>query len=151
MPSTDFLVFRERFEKELGEMVCNIREKTGLKPLLMPMHTFAVGIDDRDFARRFANTYLQEGDCDIGNKVYSPQDILSVMSRSKFNVCMRFHSVLFAEKLDVPFVAIDYTGGGKIKGFLNDQKKLEFMIDRAEISNGIWRQGLDAIFCKYDF
>jgi MoaA/NifB/PqqE/SkfB family radical SAM enzyme/polysaccharide pyruvyl transferase WcaK-like protein len=151
MPSTDFLVFRECFEKELGEMVCNIRKKTGLKPLLMPMHTFAVGIDDRDFARRFANTYLQEGDCDIGNKVYSPQDILSVMSRSKFNVCMRFHSVLFAEKLDVPFVAIDYTGGGKIKGFLNDQKKLEFMIDRAEISNGIWRQGLDAIFCKYDF
>jgi glycosyltransferase involved in cell wall biosynthesis/MoaA/NifB/PqqE/SkfB family radical SAM enzyme/GT2 family glycosyltransferase len=148
--STDFLAFRELFEKELGALIRKIREKTGLKPLLMPMHTFAVGQDDRDFARRFAETYLQDDDYDIGNKVYSPQDILSVMSRSKFNVCMRFHSVLFAEKLDVPFVAIDYTGGGKIKGFLKDQKKLQFMFDRTEISNENWRQKIDAILLKYD-
>ncbi|WDN90084.1 hypothetical protein BuS5_03054 [Desulfosarcina sp. BuS5] len=149
MSSTDFLAFRERFEKELGEMLCNIRKKTGLKPLLMPMHTFVVGQDDRDFARRFAKTYLQEGSYKIGNKVYSPQDILSVMSRSKFNVCMRFHSVLFAEKLDVPFVAIDYTGGGKIKGFLKDQNKLEFMFDRFDISNKNWRQKTDAMLLRH--
>ncbi|MEA3224255.1 MAG: polysaccharide pyruvyl transferase family protein, partial [Thermodesulfobacteriota bacterium] len=150
MSSTDFLAFRERFEKELGEMVCNIREKTGLKPLLMPMHTFVVGQDDRDFARRFAKTYLQEGGYKIGNKVYSLQDILSVMNRSKFNLCMRFHSVLFAEKLDVPFVAVDYTGGGKIKGFLKDQKKLEFMFDRSDISNKNWRQKTDAILLRHN-
>jgi polysaccharide pyruvyl transferase WcaK-like protein len=146
----NFLAFREHFEKELGMLVCNIREKTGLKPLLMPMHTFAIGQDDRDFARRFAKTYLQDGDYDIGNKVYSPQDILSVMSRSKFNVCMRFHSILFAEKLDVPFVAIDYTGGGKIKGFLKDQNKLEFMFDRSDISNKNWRQKIDNILLRHN-
>ncbi len=148
--SSTFLAFRERFEQELGKFVCHIREKTGLKPFLMPMHTFAVGEDDRDFARRFAKTYLQDGDYNIGNRIYSPQDILSVMSRSKFNICMRFHSVLFAEKLDVPFVAIDYTGGGKIKGFLKDQKKLKFMFDRTKISNKNWSQKLDSILLKYD-
>jgi glycosyltransferase involved in cell wall biosynthesis/polysaccharide pyruvyl transferase WcaK-like protein/MoaA/NifB/PqqE/SkfB family radical SAM enzyme len=147
---TNFLAFRERFENELGKLIRRIWEKTGLKPLLMPMHTFAVGEDDREFARRFAKTYLPEGEYEIGNKVYSPQDILSVMSRSKFNVCMRFHSVLFAEKLDVPFVAIDYTGGGKIKGFLEDQNKFEFMFDRSEISDGNWKQKIDAILLRHN-
>jgi glycosyltransferase involved in cell wall biosynthesis len=58
---------------------------------------------------------------------------------------MRFHSVLFAEKLNIPFIAIDYTGGGKIKGFLKDQNKLNLMFDRTDLSNKNWRQKLDTI------
>jgi len=141
----DFMGFRERFEGELGRLINFIKEKTGLKPLFMPMHTFAVGQDDRDFARRFAEKFLKIGEYKIGNEVYSPQDILSVMNSSKLNVCMRFHSVLFAEQLNVPFVAIDYTGGGKVKSYLNDHNRMELMFKREDIENRKWKTRINNI------
>lgn len=146
----EFDTFRDSFERELGMMIRHVRKKTGLKLLLMPMHTFVVGNDDRDFARRFAKSYLEDGEYEIGSRVYSPEDILSVMSESRFNICMRFHSVLFAEILEAPFVAIDYTGGGKIKGFLQDHEKEELMIDRAEMSSGLWQKRVDGVLFKHD-
>ncbi len=145
MKLDDFSMFRDNFEKELGRMIQYIREKTKLKPLLMPMHTFVIGNDDRDFDRRFIKKYLKDDPVEIGYKVYSSQDILSVMSKSRFNICMRFHSVLFAETLGVPFVAIDYTEGGKIKGFLSDKEKEEFMIGRIKMAQGKWKKNIDNI------
>lgn len=145
-----FLKFKKRFEEELGALICYIHKKTGLKALLMPMHTFTVGQDDREFARKFAQKYLQVGKYAIGGKVYSPQDILSVMFSSQLNLCMRFHSVLFAEKLGTPFIAIDYTGGGKVKGFLEDQNKLNLMLDRTAISDGQWRDQIESILIKHN-
>ena len=145
MASKDFSAFRIRFEKELGKMIHYISEKTGLKPILMPMHTFVVGKDDRDFARRFAGTYLAGSNHEIGNKVYSPQDILATMKKVRFNICMRFHSVVFSAILGVPFIAIDYTGGAKIKSFLRDNKREEFKIDRICVAKGDWKEKLDNI------
>jgi polysaccharide pyruvyl transferase WcaK-like protein len=47
------------------------------------------------------------------------------MKKSKLNICMRFHSVLFAHTLNTDFIAIDYTMGGKIHAFLKDNNVLE--------------------------
>jgi polysaccharide pyruvyl transferase WcaK-like protein len=66
------------------------------------------------------------------------------MSESPFSICMRFHSVLFAQTLGVPYVAIDYTGGGKIKGFLEGCGKEEARIDRADLADGDWRAVLES-------
>jgi polysaccharide pyruvyl transferase WcaK-like protein len=41
---------------------------------------------------------------------------------------MRYHSVVFAETLKVNYMALDYTNGGKIRGFLKDNNKLDRII-----------------------
>ncbi|MDP2688570.1 MAG: polysaccharide pyruvyl transferase family protein, partial [Deltaproteobacteria bacterium] len=151
MGPDDFAGFKKNFEDELGKMVLYLREKTGLKPLFMPMHTFVIGNDDRDFMRRFVKTYFKDHEYELGDKVYSPQDILSAMSGSGFNLCMRFHSVLFADTLGVPFVAIDYTGGGKIKGYLKDRQREELKIDRADLAEGRWRKAVDSALLPEGF
>lgn len=143
MGPEEFAAFKKNFEDGLGRMVCYLMERTGLRPLFMPMHTFTVGNDDRDFMRRFVKTYLNGHEYELGDRVYSPQDILSAMSRSRFNLCMRFHSVLFADTLGAPLVAVDYTGGGKIKGYLKDRQREHLMIDRAELAGGRWRKAVD--------
>ena len=139
----DFIKFKKYFEDELGNMIIYLVEKTGLKPLFMPMHNFAIGMDDRDYARRFANTYLKRYEKELGQKIYSPQDILAIMNKSNFNLCMRFHSVLFADTIGAPFIAIDYTGGGKIKGYLEDRQKAKLIIDRIDLAEGHWKKTVD--------
>ena len=109
------------------------------------MHTFAVGGDDRDFARRFTKKYLNKINFEIWDRVYTSKDVLSAMNSTSFNICMRFHSVLFAECLGGPYLAIDYTGGGKIKGFLEDKGKSFVRIDRQDVANGKWVVTSDGI------
>ncbi|MDP2366070.1 MAG: glycosyltransferase family 4 protein, partial [Ignavibacteria bacterium] len=50
------------------------------------------------------------------------------MSSASFCISMRFHSVVFASNIDCRFIAIDYTAGGKIKGFLTDTNQLSRII-----------------------
>jgi polysaccharide pyruvyl transferase WcaK-like protein/glycosyltransferase involved in cell wall biosynthesis/MoaA/NifB/PqqE/SkfB family radical SAM enzyme len=89
---------------------------------LWAMHHFPVGYDDRLFAQKLVKQ--------IGNprltcvwKPRTPREILEAMAAAEFCVCMRFHSCVFASEVGVPFVAIDYTAGGKIKGFLDDVRQ----------------------------
>lgn len=144
----EFTEFKQHFEDNLGSMVHYISRQTGLKPFLAPMHTFVIGGDDRQFARQFRNKYFQNEDMEILERIYSPQDILSLICSSPFNLCMRFHSVLFSETLNVPYLAIDYTGGGKIKGFLSDLNKDHVRIDREKISTGNWCHLIQPIIPK---
>ena len=50
----------------------------------------------------------------------SPGEILSRLQASTMALCMRYHSVLFARELGTPFLALDYTRGGKVAGYLGD-------------------------------
>jgi len=150
MSTENFFEFRKNFEDNLARMIIVLMDKTGLEPFIVPMHTFVIGNDDRDFARRFSNTYLQNRKVRLGCKIYSPQDILIIMTNSQFNLCMRFHSVLFAETLKTPFIAIDYTGGGKVKGFLLDKNKEKFMLDRSQLANGTWKDSFERIMRKLE-
>jgi len=72
----------------------------------------------------------------------SPLEILQSMYHSELNICMRFHSVLFAETLGVSYIAIDYTDGGKIKAFLKDKGKLDRLIPLKEVAAGRWKKDL---------
>jgi polysaccharide pyruvyl transferase WcaK-like protein len=56
------------------------------------------------------------------------------MQQASYCLCMRFHSVLFAHTLGANFLAIDYTGGGKIKGFLSDHGALQRMVGLQELA-----------------
>jgi hypothetical protein len=55
---------------------------------------------------------------------------------------MRFHSVLFAETLDVPFTAIDYTNGGKIQAYLRRRRRTERLIQIEDLRRGNWRSSV---------
>lgn len=86
---------------------------------LWAMHHFPVGNDDRLFAKQLVKRI---GDprltCDWEPR--TPKEILEAMAAAEFCVCMRFHSCVFASEVGAPFLAIDYTNGGKIKAFLDD-------------------------------
>ena len=138
-----YLTLKLQFETELTELIASIARQ-GLDVHLLPMHTFQVGGDDRQLNRRLSrdiSSLLGESTSQVllARGVVSPAEILQTMERAKLNICMRFHSVLFAETLGVPYLAIDYTGGGKIAAFLTAKGKLERMISLNDLAAGKWR------------
>ena len=116
---------RDRFEESVANAIRKASREYGLTPAFYPMHTFVVGNDDRDFYRRFIATYFQNEDVHIEDKPSSVDSIVSAMQTARFNLCMRYHSVVFAHTLGVGYTAIDYTNGGKIHGFLSGHDALD--------------------------
>ncbi len=91
---------------------------------LWAMHYFPIGNDDRRYARRLA-TAIDSDRLIVEYRPHIPEEILRAMADAEFCICMRFHSVVFATTIGAPFVAIDYTAGGKVHGFLADTQQLQ--------------------------
>lgn len=145
----EFETIRQEFEEQVSQLVLTIAQTKNLEIHLLSMHTFYVGGDDRVFNRRFAKAVSNlaavkqsEVSVDFARGPVSPLEILQSMYCAEFNLCMRFHSVLFAETLDVPYLAIDYTGGGKIRAFLESRGKLERLISLQDLAVGQWKDKL---------
>ncbi|GBO56888.1 hypothetical protein APA_5223 [Pseudanabaena sp. lw0831] len=148
----EFILTKYKFEQQIVEMILTLSSEYEADIHLLPMHTFSVGGDDRVFNRKFdANLSGLVSNKELTNKIFytrepiSPKEILQSMYNAKLNICMRFHSVLFAESLGVPYIAIDYTNGGKIKAFLEGKGKLNRLISLSEVANGNWRTRLPNI------
>lgn len=137
---TEFSETKARFEYQLGLWIHEICARFGLRPQLLPMHHFCIGNDDRDFNRRFAQTHLSDLDPIVERVPVSVYDLLESMRSAAFSLCMRFHSVLFADTLGAPYLAIDYTCGGKIEGYLQDHQGLGKMIALEDVADGAWCQ-----------
>jgi polysaccharide pyruvyl transferase WcaK-like protein len=86
---------------------------------LVAMHYFPVGQDDRIYAKALQER-VNDSRMVIDIKPRTPQDILAAMVEARFCVCMRLHSVIFASSIKAPYVAIDYTSGGKVAAYLED-------------------------------
>jgi polysaccharide pyruvyl transferase WcaK-like protein len=128
---------KQDFEDRLGAYIRALCARYAVVPVLHPMHTYTVGGDDRIFARRF----LAEQLADVPGARYAVEpstvdSILQAMLGARLNICMRFHSVLFAHTARTPFLAIDYTNGGKIKGFLEDCDALHRRVALEEVARG---------------
>ncbi len=132
----DFEEMQKSLERELGLWVQKIARKTSLRPKLFPMHHFTIGSDDREFARRFTLEHLAGTKAVVIENPLPLSSILESFTASKFNICMRFHSVLFASTLNTPFWAIDYTIGGKIHGYLTDHNQLDNLVPFGELLAG---------------
>ncbi|MEO0683509.1 MAG: polysaccharide pyruvyl transferase family protein [Cyanobacteria bacterium J06649_11] len=148
LSADEFIYLKQKFETQLVEMILALSSKANNINLL-PMHTFSVGGDDRYFNRKLAKRLLSTArEKNLTQPVSfvrgpaSPLEILKSMSSSRLNICMRFHSVLFAETLGVPYIAIDYTNGGKIKAFLESKAKTHKLITLKEVANNQWREKL---------
>jgi polysaccharide pyruvyl transferase WcaK-like protein/sulfatase maturation enzyme AslB (radical SAM superfamily) len=83
------------------------------------MHHFPIGGDDRVHARRL-RARVARPNCVIDEVPRTPRETLERMAAASFVVCMRFHSLVFVHAIGTPFLAIDYTNGGKIAGFAAD-------------------------------
>ena len=115
----DFRRLRASFEERLARSIGELCRRTGWTPVFYSMHTFAVGGDDRDFNRRFVREYdLESFGARIELQPSSVAQIVDGMRQADHNICMRFHSVVFADALGRPFSAFDYTNGVKRRSSL---------------------------------
>ncbi|MCI0645222.1 MAG: radical SAM protein [Chloroflexi bacterium] len=139
LSAEEFASRKEEFEKELGTWVTTVCRRLSLQPRLLAMHPFVKGGDDRTFNRQFAEKYLYDLEPVVEIRPYSVHDILYSMQEATLCLTMRFHSVLFAHTLGVPFLAIDYTQGGKISNFLVDNSAVEKMLTLDQVAGGQWQ------------
>ncbi len=141
LTAEEFARRKNAFEAGLEQFLGQLVQQRGLRVGLYPMHSFAVGGDDRKFNRRLARRVIEKhclppDALSVAGLPMSPAELLHVMQRSRVNVCMRFHSVLFVETLGIPYLAIDYTGGGKIRAFLEERDKLQHLLTLEQMATG---------------
>lgn len=131
----EFLIMRGQFEKKLADAIKEICRKQNLFPKFYSMHTFHVGGDDRIFYRKFLNEHFEGCEYYVEKRPSTVDMIVQAMKTAELNICMRFHSVLFAHTLETNFYAVDYTRGGKIKAYLKDNGRLDRMYSLEHIVN----------------
>jgi polysaccharide pyruvyl transferase WcaK-like protein len=111
---------KAQYEAELTRM---LRALPRLEPTVhvVPfcMHKYAVGGDDRAFYRRLLADF-PEILARLDDRHRAPREDLETIGRSRAILAMRFHSVVFSLGTQTPFLAVDYTLGGKITGLLED-------------------------------
>jgi polysaccharide pyruvyl transferase WcaK-like protein/MoaA/NifB/PqqE/SkfB family radical SAM enzyme len=118
IPREQAIVIKERFERELLEMVRELQRLAPdwkLRPV--PMHTHARGGDDRIFFQHLFGNIPGLADSWSWQRI-TPEAQFSEFRAARAVVAMRFHSAVLAIASGTPFVAIDYTRGGKIAGLL---------------------------------
>lgn len=123
----EFIIQKNKFEIGLVNLIKEKASELNVDTIrFYHMHNFIIGNDDRDFSRYFIKKYFNDDiRVSFDNKLSTVESITKAMISSKMNVCMRFHSVLFAKKLDTNFIALDYTLGGKILGFMEQNNSLD--------------------------
>ncbi|WP_343531515.1 polysaccharide pyruvyl transferase family protein [Pedobacter sp.] len=123
----DFLIKKKDFELGIANFIKQKAIEMRVDEIrLEHMHNFVIGNDDRDFSRYFTEKYFDDFEIPISYNKYlsTVASISASMQSSKLNVCMRFHSVVFAHSFNTNFVAVDYTKGGKIKNYLVDENQM---------------------------
>ena len=125
MTEADFATVKSQFEKGLAMFIKMKAKELKVDTIeFNHMHNFVVGGDDRDFSRRFIKVHFQDDKrISYSPKLSTVNSIAESMKNSELNICMRFHSVLFAETLKTNFLAVDYTLGGKIEAYMSENNQ----------------------------
>ncbi len=110
---------KEFYYPRIKEAVAKIA-KSVPKLILMPMHTFYVGGDDRYIQNRIAQD-LQYDNITVIQKPLSLKEAYELISGAEGCVGMRYHSIVFQCFLNGNNYILDYTDlkNGKIKVFLD--------------------------------
>ncbi len=125
MTEEAFAKTKAQFEDALANLIKKKADELNLEKIVFNhMHNFVLGGDDRDFSRRFIKTYFsKDSRVSYEKKLSTVDSIVASMQSSELNICMRFHSVLFAETLNTNFLALDYTLGGKIAAYISENSE----------------------------
>lgn len=101
------------------------------KVLLVPMHTYAIGGDDRLFLTQLANKAAKKNVL-VMHKPLNLYELYDVYYHAKACIGMRYHSVVMQTILNGNNIIIDYTDkkNGKIISFLNENFSSEIIKER---------------------
>jgi polysaccharide pyruvyl transferase WcaK-like protein len=128
------------FPPEYGEYPVTIKDFCSLvcrvscvyeKVLLIPMHTFFIGGDDRYFLTKIVRE-ANQNNVQVQQKPLNLYETYSVFRGAAACIGMRYHSVVFQTLLNGNNYILDYTDSrtGKIISFLEDIDKDGFYKDR---------------------
>lgn len=117
--------------KIVKNFIHKLLKDTSRDILLIPMHYFFIGNDDRYFLNKL-KIEINKSRLVVQNKPLSLTETMDVFAGAFLNVGMRFHSVVFQSILNGKNYIIDYTDPqyGKILGFIDAFDKKRFYKDR---------------------
>lgn len=125
----------EAFKSKMAELIEYI-SKIGYKVVLMPMHNFYIGDDDREYYFQYIKGLRCSENITLIENDYTTLEAINYFTFAKFAICMRFHSAVFAVTCNTPCLAIDYHWGkGKIYGFMNSVELEANVISIEEFSS----------------
>ena len=119
-------------EIKIADMVERISEHfCDQKILLIPMHYFYIGGDDRDYLNRL-RFKLNRKNITVQNSILSLQETMMQFQNAYLTIGMRFHSIVLQTILNGQNFILDYTEyeKGKIYGFIHDIDKEHFYSNR---------------------
>lgn len=131
LSTEEFTKLKLDLEFKLSEFIKAKAEELNVDEIFLDhMHNFVIGNDDRDFSRYFIKKYFTNYKIPISynRKLSTIDSIVDNMKTSRYNICMRFHSVVFAHTLETDFTGFDYTNGGKIHNYLTDNNALQNLL-----------------------
>ena len=110
----------ELLDEEISAFISNCSLETPDQEIVMlPMHTFWLGNDDRDYNRKIISGLPRDVGVKTCNKPQLLDALLESIAHARLGVPMRYHGHIFMLALNVPFVSINYTGkGGKIANLI---------------------------------
>lgn len=113
--------------ERIRQYIRNLRQTTDMRILLLPMHYFGIGNDDRYFMNNFR--FMEKiGNFSVQNRALSLEETMCVFIESEVCIGMRFHSVVFQTLLNGRNVIWDYTdpATGKIGAFVKQVEGEDF-------------------------
>lgn len=122
----------KNINESLKEFIKDLALKySNKKIILIPMHYFYIGGDDRIFLNKIAFELNLEN-IEVQNANLTLKETIKIYQNAYFNVGMRFHSVVLQTISSAKNYVLDYTEPkkGKIFGFLQDIDKDEFYKNR---------------------
>lgn len=135
---TEYSSLLERINRQLALWIDHLATTLRLKPRFLPMHCLFAGGDDREYARDLARRFPAGRKPLVEERPQTVDELLASMHAARLCLCMRFHSVVFAHTLRAPFVALDYTRGGKIAAYLKDHHLSGRALSLDDLAAGKW-------------
>lgn len=118
--------------EELTNFISDLADKYNDKKIvLVPMHYFHVGSDDRQFLNEIKIT-INKKNVEVQNEILTLEQTLSLYEHAYLNIGMRFHSVVLQTIVAGNNYILDYTepNKGKIYGFISDVDSNDFYMNR---------------------
>lgn len=119
MYAKDNTVNASAIDRKTIRLITKLQGDTGKEMLLVPMHYFGVGGDDREFLNKIKFD-SDKAAIRVLNEPLNTEETMRTFAESALCVGMRFHSVVFQTILCGRNIVLDYTEPdiGKIGGFL---------------------------------
>ena len=115
---------------------------------LIPMHTLHIGDDDRWIQGWIKQMARRSESVKVHTESYSAAEVAALIQRCDIFVSMRYHSLLFATILGIPVIAIDYTLGGKVASFAQEQDVTDWVLDIRTLSGQELCEAIDDVWSR---